>query len=290
MIDFHLHSNNSDGLDSPQSLIDKAIAKGMNAIALTDHDNVDGIDDFLSYAENKKIIAIPGIEISIKHEPSREIKDVHIVGLNINHRSRKLRKSLKLQMQGRLQQKRDICNKLREELGYDISFEEVKSIAQKNSVGRPHIVEIMIKNNPEKVKGKTKNELFKMISLGGIAYVDREYELNLEEAIEIIKVAEGIPVLAHPGIYEVHDREEFVKMCINAGIEGIEIEYTYSKNRPYVGTNQEEWAMSFLPDFYRSIAQKYRLKMSGGSDYHGGKKNIEIGEANVPDIYVKNFL
>jgi len=144
--------------------------------------------------------------------------------------------------------------------------------------------------DPEKVKGKTKNELFKMISLGGKAYVDRKFELNLEESIDLIKAAEGIPILAHPGIYEVSDRTKFVEMCIDAGIGGIEVEYTYSKNRPYVGTEKEEWAMKFLPDFYKKIANKYDLIKSGGSDYHGGKKNIEIGEANVPDSYLKYFL
>ncbi|MEJ2252625.1 MAG: PHP domain-containing protein [Candidatus Lokiarchaeota archaeon] len=248
MIDLHLHSNNSDGLDTPQNLIDKAINKNLRAIALTDHDNIDGIGEFLSYAEIKDIIAIPGIEISIKHEPSRDIKDVHIVGLNVDYKSILLQNTLKQQMEGRLQQKKNICQKLREELGFDITFEEVKSVAQKNSVGRPHIVEIMVRNNPEKVKGKTKNELFQMISLGGKAYVDREFELNLEESIEIIEAAGGRSILAHPGIYEVSNRKKFVEMCINAGIEGIEIEYTYSKNRPYFGTDKEEWSMQFLPD------------------------------------------
>jgi hypothetical protein len=148
----------------------------------------------------------------------------------------------------------------------------------------------MIKNNPEKVKGKTKNELFKMISLGGKAYVDREFELNLEEAIEIIKNSRGIPILAHPGIYEVSDRKKFLKMCINSGIEGIEIEYTYNKNRPYVGTQKAEWAKRFFPDYYRKLADEFDLIKSGGSDYHGGKKDIKIGEPNVPDSYLKKFL
>ncbi|TFF88911.1 MAG: PHP domain-containing protein [Promethearchaeota archaeon] len=290
MIDLHLHSNNSDGLDSPQDLVDKAIKKNLKAIALTDHDNIDGIKEFLSYAEERDIIAIPGIEISIKHEPSREIEDVHIVGLNVNYKNLHLKEGLRKQMEGRLGQKKDICRRLREELGYNIPYKEVKSLVQKNSVGRPHIVEIMIKNNPKKVKGKTKNELFKMISLGGKAYVDRKFELNLEESIELIKTAEGIPILDHPGIYEVSDRTKFVEMCIDAGIEGIEVEYTYSKNRPYVGTEKQDWAMKFLPDFYRRIANRYNLIKSGGSDYHGGKKNIEIGEANVPDSYIKYFL
>ncbi|MGV9197931.1 MAG: PHP domain-containing protein [Promethearchaeia archaeon] len=291
MIDLHLHSNCSDGLDSPNELIDIASKFGLTAIALTDHDNIDGVAEFLSYGEEKEIIAIPGIEISIKHEPERDIKDVHIVGLNIDHRSSLLQMTLEKQLEGRINQKKAICKRLRDELGYEISFEEVKQVASGNSVGRPHIVEIMKKNNPAKVKEKTTNKLFKMISLGGIAYVDREFELNLEEAIDLIKKSKGIPILAHPGVYEVADRESFVEMCVESGIEGIEIEYTYNKNRPfYKDSEQANWAMEYLPSFYKKLAEKYGLFKSGGSDYHGGKKGIKIGDARVPDDYLRNFL
>ncbi|TXT65654.1 MAG: DNA polymerase III PolC-type [Promethearchaeota archaeon] len=290
MIDLHLHSNCSDGSDSPSELVDKAEALNLKAIALTDHDTVDGLDEFLSAGESKQIIAIPGIELSIKHEPYREINDVHIVGLNIDHRCNPLVNTLKLQMEGRLHQKEAICNRLRNEFDYNITYEEVKAIAKSNSVGRPHIVEVMIKNNSEKVKNKTKDQLFKMISLGGIAYVDREFEVTLEQAIEVIKKAKGIPILAHPGVYEVSDREQFVKMCTDAGIEGIEIEYPYDMNRPYYETVKEEWARTHLPDFYRKLAEKYRLIKSGGSDYHGGKKNIKLGQANVPDEYLLDII
>jgi 3',5'-nucleoside bisphosphate phosphatase len=290
MIDLHLHSNNSDGLDSPKDLIDKAIQRNLRAIALTDHDTIDGVEEFLEYGENKNIITISGIEISIRHEPEREIEDVHIIGLNIDHNSPKLINILEQQMEGRRGQKQAICKRLRDEFGFNISFEEVKKVAGSNSVGRPHIVEIMIKNNPEKVEGKTKNELFKMISLGGKAYVDREFELNLEEAIKLIKTSNGIPILAHPGIYEVSNRGDFLKMCMNAGIEGLEIEYTYNKNRPYVGTEKAEWAQGYLPDYYRKLANDFNLIKSGGSDYHGGKKDIKIGDPGVPDLYLKKII
>ena len=292
MIDFHLHSKFSDGLDSPSHLINHAINSNLDlkAIALTDHDTIEGLQEFIEYGEHKDIIVIPGVEISIKHDLEREIKDVHIIGLNIDFTSLKLVQRLKEQLKGRIEQKEKICERLREEFNYEITFEEVKNISGSKSVGRPHIVEVMIKNNPDKTKGKSKDELFKMISLGGIAYVHREFKFTLEDAIELIDSAGAIPILAHPGIYEVKDRKQFVEMCIDAGIKGIEIEYTYAKNRPFYGTEKANWAQNHLPDYYRKIANNFKLLKSGGSDYHGGKKGIEIGEASVPLEYLKNYI
>jgi predicted metal-dependent phosphoesterase TrpH len=290
MIDLHLHSSFSDGFDPPRILIDKALSLNIKAIAITDHDNVDGIYELLTYGENKPIIIIPGIEISIKDEPQRELKDVHIVGLNIDYESPLLIKRLNEQLKGRIQQKKEICKRLKGEFGYNITFEEVKEVAGGNSVGRPHIVEIMIKNNPDKVVGKSKNDLFKMISVDGSAYVERPYELNLEDSISLINASGGVPIIAHPGIYEVSNREKFIEMCIRAGIRGVEIEYTYSKNRPYENTEKARWAQNFFPDYYRKQAEKFNLIKSGGSDYHGNKKGIEIGDANVPDEYLKKFI
>ena len=290
MIDLHLHSSVSDGSLTPSQLIEEALILKLKAIAITDHDTIGGVKEFLSFGELKEIIVIPGIEISIRHEPAREIIDVHIIGLNLDHSSNRLINTIDNQIKGRLEQKKAICKRLRDEFGYDISFDEVKTNAGNSIVGRPHIVEIMTKNNPKKVVGKTRNELFKMISIGGAAYVDREVELNLEESIDLIKSAGGIPILAHPGIYEVSDRIKFIEMCIKAGIEGIEVEYTYAKNRPFYGTDKANWAQNYFPEYFRKIAEKYNLIKSGGSDYHGGKKGIKMGEADVPNNYLKSFL
>jgi len=290
MIDLHLHSSASDGLDNPSQLIEHALKVKLKAIAITDHDTIGGIEEFLSYGELKQIIVIPGIEISIRHDPIRELIDVHIIGLNIDPYSTKLINSINEQIKGRLEQKKAICRRLRDEFGYDISIEDVKAIAGSKIIGRPHIVEILRKNNPRKVEGKSTNELFKLISIGGAAFVNRKVELNLEESIELIKSAGGIPILAHPGIYEISDWKEFVKFCIEAGIEGIEVEYTYAKNRPYYETGKANWAQSYFPDYFRKIANEFKLIKSGGSDYHGGKKQIMMGEANVPDRYLKNFV
>ena len=262
----------------------------LKAIALTDHDTIALLDEFLLYGEDKEIIVIPGIEISIRHEPKRELIDVHIIGLNIDHRSTNMINTIKDQVNGRLQQKKAICKRLRDEFDYTISFEEVMALSGSRIVGRPHIVEIMIKNNPDKIAGKTKNDLFKMISMGGEAFVDRKVELNLEESIELIKYSNGIPILAHPGIYQVSDRKKMVELCVNSGILGLEIEYTYQKNRPFYDTSNALWAQEFLPKYYKKIAENLNLIKSGGSDCHGGKKGIIIGEANVPNSYLKDII
>ena len=115
-------------------------------------------------------------------------------------------------------------------------------------------------------------------------------KISLENAIELIESIGAIPILAHPGIYEVKDRKNFIEMCVEAGIKGIEIEYTYAKNRPYYGTEKASWAQDFLPDYYRKLADDFNLLKSGGSDYHGGKKGIVIGEARVPLKYLKDYI
>ena len=96
--------------------------------------------------------------------------------------------------------------------------------------------------------------------------------------------------MAHPGIYEVANRMKFVEQCIKAGIKGIEIEYTYAKNRPFYETEKAKWAQEFFPNYYRKIAENYNLIKSGGSDYHGGKKGITMGAAKVPNNYLKSFI
>ncbi len=292
MIDLHLHSSCSDGSDSPSQLIESALKSDFNlkAIALTDHDTIEGLQEFVRYGGERDIITLPGVEISIRHELEREIKDVHVIGLNIDYTSSEMIRTLKEQLLGRIKQKENICNRLRNEFNYEITYEEVEKIAGSKSIGRPHIVEIMIKNNPEKVRSKTKNELFKMISIGGAAYVDRAFELTLEEAIELINSNGAIPILAHPGMYDVKDRKDFVEMCIEAGIKGIEVEYTYAKNRPYYGTEKANWAQEFLPNYFKKLANNNNLLKSGGSDYHGGNKGITIGEAKVPEKYLKSYI
>jgi len=117
MIDLHLHSTASDGSDTPTQLIRQAIDLKLKAIAITDHDTIAGVEEFLKYGEFEQIILIPGIEISIRHEPKRELINTHIIGLNIDHTSNKLNNIINDQIKGRLEQKKAICKRLKDEFG-----------------------------------------------------------------------------------------------------------------------------------------------------------------------------
>ncbi|MBN1800215.1 MAG: PHP domain-containing protein [Candidatus Lokiarchaeota archaeon] len=292
MIDLHIHSNFSDGLDTPSQLIERTLIsnKMIKAIALTDHDTIEGLAEFLSIGEKTNLITIPGIEISTKDDLERNLKDVHIVGLNIDHESIELNNALRAQLKSRIDQKKKICKRLRDEFGFNIDFQEVKSIAGGSSIGRPHIVKVLLKNNPDMTNNRSVNDLFKMIGAGGKAHVIRDFELSLEESIQLIDSSGGIPILAHPGIYEVESRSKLVEICVQAGIRGIEIEYPYEKSNPFVNTEKASWACENLPKYFSNIAEKYNLIKSGGSDYHGGNKIVQIGDADVPDAYLKQFI
>lgn len=292
MIDLHIHSNFSDGMDTPAQLIENTLLsnKKIKAIALTDHDTIEGLKEFLTLGEETNLIVIPGIEISTEDDLQRGFKDVHIVGLNIDPESIKLTNILKAQLKSRIEQKKKICKRLREEFGFNIDFQEVKSIAGGNSIGRPHIVKVLIKNNPELTKDHTENDLFKMIGTGGKAHVLRDFELSLEESIDLIKASGGISILAHPGLYHLENRAKFVEICVQSGIKGIEIEYPYEKSNPFINTDKSSWAHEYLPKYFANLAEKHGLIKSGGSDYHGANKNIQIGDANVPDTYLKKLF
>lgn len=290
MIDLHIHSSASDGSDTPSELVDKAIKLGLRAIALTDHDTIDGVSEFLTHGEDKDIITIPGIEISIKDDPLLNLKDVHVVGLNINHLSKMLTDGLEKQLEGRINQKRKITRRLRTELGYEITFADVKQQAKGKTIGRPHIVKALMEKNPEILDQKSLEDLYQMISTGGVAHVVRDFEFTLEQAIQLISDAEGIPILAHLGIYEGAEHREFLNVFLKAGIKGVEVEFPYSKNRPWANSEKASWADNFFPSYFSQLADKYSLIKSGGSDYHGINKEVKLGEANVPDEYLKKIL
>jgi len=287
MIDLHLHSKFSDGTDTPSELVDKALKLNLKAIALTDHDTVAGLEDFLSYGSEKGLHVIPGIELSVANEKNNPNRDVHVIGLNIDFRSSEFIRVLEKQASARFEQKKAIVSRLREEFGYDITFAEVQELAGSKSIGRTHIVKVLVKNNKDEFVDTPRTERYQFIGSGGPAYVPRTFKTNLKDAIDLIKIANGIPILAHPGMYATPCNEEFVKVCVEKGIQGIEVEYTYDKNRPFVGTDKAQWARSTLPGYYAKIADKYALIKSGGSDYHGlNKEYIEMGDAKIPDKYL----
>lgn len=256
-IDLHTHSIASDGSMSPAELVRHAKEKGLTAIALTDHDTVDGVKEALDEGNRIGIEVIPGIEISTDYKP-----EMHILGLflNINEYT-SIRKELGVIKQGREDRNKKIINKLNE-LGVDITLEEVKNVAVGDITGRPHIARVLI----SKGYVKSMDEAFdKYLSKEGLAYFKR-FELQPIDGIKAIKNAGGIPVIAHPVLLKksYDNMDKLLKELKGYGLAGIEAIYS---------ENSKEDTGNLL-----RLAIKHQLLVTGGSDFHGTyKTGIELG-------------
>ncbi len=269
-IDLHTHSNCSDGTYSVKELMDYAHEKNLAAIALTDHDTVDGLDEASSYVKENypDMELVPGIEFSTVEEG----KDVHIVGLYIDHHKKEFRDKLGQFIDSRTVRNKKMCRKLSEEAGIPISYEELTGSFPGAVLTRAHYAKFMV----DRGYAKSRNEVFdKYIGDNCPYYVERE-KISPEEAISYVLEAKGVPVLAHPILYHLSDRklDALVARLKNAGLKGIEAIYsTYSPS--------EERQI-------KELAAKYDLLISGGSDFHGANKpkidlGIGMGKLFVPE-------
>ncbi len=259
-IDLHTHSNCSDGTYSVKELMDYAHEKNLAAIALTDHDTVDGLDEASSYVKEKypDMELVPGIEFSTDEEG----KDVHIVGLYIDHHNTEFTGKLQQFIDSRTERNKKMCRKLTEEAGIPIPYEELVSSFPGAVLTRAHYAKFMV----DRGFVRSRNEVFdKYIGDNCPYFVDRE-KISPEEAISYVLEAGGVPVLAHPILYHFSDRklDALVERLKGAGLKGIEAIYsTYSPS--------EERQI-------KALAEKYELLISGGSDFHGANKpRIDLG-------------
>ncbi len=256
-IDLHTHTNISDGIYSPEELIDIAIEKDLIALAITDHDTIGGIERATVYAREKDIKFIPGVEFSLGYSGG----SFHLLGLYIDHNNLRLKEILLKLQNARIDRARKIVAELSKH-GIDISYDDVEEEIESGAIGKPHIARILIKKGYAKdIPDVFKNYLMK----GKPGYVEKE-NISVEEATDVIYDAGGIPIIAHPASLRYTSIEKFEEMVIkliDIGIIGIEV---YSSMH----------TMEEVFDFYK-IARKYNLLISGGSDYHGDKKKVEIG-------------
>lgn len=245
LYDLHTHTTASDGLLSPRELIDEAVGLKLMGIAITDHDTVGGLREALDYQNQlgKIIEIIPGIELNTEIDGC----EIHILGYYIDRLNRKLLQRLSELKDSRLKRARLMVGKL-ESMGCPITFEQVQKLARDDLIARPHIAQVLVNNN---VVFSIREAFEKLIGRGKPAYVPR-YKFLPREAVGLIKLAGGIPVLAHPGL--VSD-QCLVEEVIALGIEGIEVYY------PEHSPAQIEK--------YLEMAQINGLLITGGSDYHG---------------------
>ncbi|ADL07964.1 PHP domain-containing protein [Thermosediminibacter oceani] len=257
-VDLHLHTTFSDGTLTPEQVVDKAFSLNLRAIAITDHDTVDGIVPAVERAKKYPMLeVIPGIEINTYYG-----EEVHILGYYIDYLGNTLKSTLSALQEERINRIKKIIEKL-QQLGIEISFEEVQAKASGSSIGRPHVARVLI---DKKIVSSVDEAFALYLDQGKPAYVPRQ-KLTPYFAVDLIKKCGGIAVIAHPGVLK---KQEIVKSLINYGIQGIEV---------YHKEHDDERVK-----YYKKIAMKYGLLMTGGSDCHGVP--LLMGSRPVPYEYV----
>ena len=265
-IDLHTHTNFSDGSFSPAALVELAHKKGLNILAITDHDTTDGLAEAMEAAQALPLELIPGIELSTEFQG----RETHMLGYFIDPADPQFQARLERLRATRLDRIRHILERLHS-LNVEISLTEVEQVAGSGTIGRPHIAQVLI----DKGYVKGMKEAFERFLGGrGAAYVRRV----VPEAAEIIgwiSDAGGIPILAHP-YWEGLNANETVVSCrtmVDQGLRGLEVFY---------GTFSARQISSNL-----HLARQFDLLVTGGSDFHGTfKPEISIGTGrgslNVP--------
>ncbi len=263
-IDLHIHTTYSDGTFSPEMVVDTAVECGLDVIALTDHDNILSHKVANDYVKknNIDIEIIPGVEINTIYKGY----EVHILGYFMDTENPDFQNLMKSQQEARIQQTNEIIELLNKKAGIRIKFEDIKSlVAEGGSIGRPHIARAITNaggvNNVMEAYAKYIND-------SSNVYVQRK-TVSPHDACEIIYDAGGIPVFAHPIDVEISD--ELAKDLTSYGLRGIEA--YHRKHSPA------------MIEHYSSLAEKYGLIITGGSDFHAPSVNhgsILMGKNFVP--------
>ena len=213
--DFHIHTYYSDGVFSPEKIVDLALEAGLQAIALTDHDNVLSYDVAKEYLKTKEVDLkiIQGIEVNTLYKDY----EVHILGYFPDVTKNDFKNLLKVQQQARSKQTKEILALLAKKEGIKINYDDIKNmVAEGGSIGRPHIAKAITN------AGGTSNVMeaySKYIHKASPVYVERK-TVTPFDAVEVIYDAGGIPVIAHP--YDIDIADKLIKELMNCGLRGIE--------------------------------------------------------------------
>ena len=243
--DLHMHTHYSDGVYSPTELINMVKQKGIDKIAITDHDSINGIEEATECGRSLGIEVIPGVEISTDIED----KEVHLLGYFLDPENEELNKYLTFFRDERFHRAKRIVQKLRN-LGMNISIDDVMERAQNSAVGRPHIAGTLVD------LGLVKDyySAFDKYIGDNKPACERKIHVSPQSALKIISDAGGLSFIAHPG----YVKESILMTLIKAGLDGIEVVHPSHKE--------------YKKRFYKGIVNQYCLLESGGSDFHGGKK------------------
>ena len=253
--DLHTHSVFSDGTCTPAELIDEAVALGLSAIALTDHNTVDGLSDFLTAAEGKDILAVPGIEFSVDFEST----ELHLLGLFIDPvHFPTVRAVANDYLRRKAQSNLDLIAALNR-AGFNLDFDQIRTQSPNGNINRAHIAAALTE------KGYTPSikEAFGTLLAKGGQFYREPVKPTIWEILDFLTAIHAVPVLAHPFLNLSPEKlAEFLPRA--RGLVGMETAYS---------TYDEETAA-----LAARMAKEFGILPSGGSDYHGAKKtDIQMG-------------
>ena len=260
LADLHVHSDRSDGLYSPQELVKRAEKIGLEGIALTDHDTLDGLNDFMDASTDLQ--RVPGVEISTEYQGF----ELHMLGYFVPLEESPIDIRLRTTREFRHTRFPKMIQKLRD-LGIEIEDEEIEVILKDvDSPGRPHLARVLI----EKGVVKDINEAFaRYLASGKPAYVARS-KMDSVYAINLIRESGAVPVLAHPLLIKEANLKQLLPELKSHGLEGVEVEYGYQKPE-----NMD------LVESVRKIAKGLGLIATGGSDFHGDDGHYSLGSVGT---------
>lgn len=267
LVDLHVHSTASDGTYTPSEVVSFAGKAGLSAIALTDHDTIDGLSEAMECGRKLGVEVIPGIELSSAYQN----KEIHIVGLFIEPDNTIFQKQLESLRITRDERNERICEKFKEQNIF-VTMEDLTKAFPGAVITRAHFARYLYE------QGYTRSirETFdRYLNDRGPCFVPR-YRIPYDETIRMLHDAGGIAILAHPILYQMGhtELEKMLQALSRCGLDGIEAIYS-----TYTNTDEIE---------IRRLAKTYHLAISGGSDFHGSNKpsiHLGIGKGNLKVPY-----
>jgi predicted metal-dependent phosphoesterase TrpH len=265
LVDLHTHSLFSDGTDSPAELVRRAAELGLEALALTDHDTLEGLEEAAAESARRGLLFLRGIELSARRadEPDELRRTVHVLGYFFQPPDAGLAAWLETLAGRRRARNRAMAERL-QALGYDVRLEEAEALA-KRITARPHFAEVLVR------KGyfpSVRAAIDALLAEGCPAYVEKE-DPSPAECIQRIRASGGVACLAHPrrlGNGDPAREEDILRTLTEAGLQAVEVWHP----------DHDARAVSR----YFQLARKYGLAVTGGSDYHGSRTpGLRLGDA-----------
>jgi len=255
-IDLHTHSTCSDGTNTVAENVALALARGLDGIAITDHDTTEGYAEADAAAAGTDLRIVRGIEFSAEYDGA----SLHVLAYGVDPAHPELREELRRLSDTRFRRGELMIEKLRS-LGYDITFEQVRAIAGDDLIARPHVAQAMVASG---IVATEKEAFERFISDDGPAYVPK-HALDPVDALALIRAAGGVCVLAHPAMWKGNGAvpDALIEEMAAGGMAGLEVDH------PDHDPDQRA--------HYRAMAERLGLIATGASDCHGARYDYRMG-------------